>query len=212
MDETTKGTDEAAELALDLDEQTPDLSAAISDAVAAVEEVESTRTEPSPGSDAELDQLRRETAELRDRVVRVLADFENYRKRAERERQDIRRYALFDVMGEVLAVVDNLDLALSAEGSAEDLKRGVEMIRRQIADFLRRHGVREVSALGQPFDPALHEAVSREESPEVTAATVAAELRRGYVMHDRLLRPAMVKVALPADAKAGTPPGAVTSE
>jgi molecular chaperone GrpE len=152
---------------------------------------------------AEVERLEREAAELRDRVARVLADFENFRKRAERERQDVRRYALFDFVGEVLGVVDNLDLALSAEGSAEDLKQGVEMIRRQISDLLRRHGVREVSALGQPFDPAVHEAVSREESPEVTAATVAAELRRGYSMHDRLLRPAMVKVALPAGTVSG---------
>jgi molecular chaperone GrpE len=211
MDDTTKSTGEVSEVALDLDEQTPDLSTAISDAVAAVEEVESGRTDLAPETGAEIDRLRREAAELRERAVRTLADFENYRKRADRERQDLRRYALFDVMGEVLGVVDNLDLALSAEGSADDLKRGVELIRRQISDLLRRHGVREVSALGQAFDPAVHEAVSREESPEVNTATVAAELRRGYFMHDRLLRPAMVRVAVPADA-GRTPPGAVTSE
>jgi molecular chaperone GrpE len=203
MDETTNDADEAGEVALDLDEQTPDLSRAINDAVAAVEEVQSSHGGALAEAGAEVERLEREAAELRDRVARVLADFENFRKRAERERQDVRRYALFDFVGEVLGVVDNLDLALSAEGSAEDLKQGVEMIRRQISDLLRRHGVREVSALGQPFDPAVHEAVSREESPEVTAATVAAELRRGYSMHDRLLRPAMVKVTLPAGTVSG---------
>lgn len=203
MNETTNDADEAGEVALDLDEQTPDLSRVIHDAVAAVEEVQSSHGGAAAEAGAEVERLEREAAELRDRVARVLADFENFRKRAERERQDVRRYALFDFIGEVLGVVDNLDLALSAEGSAEDLKQGVEMIRRQISDLLRRHGVSEVSALGQPFDPAVHEAVAREESPEVTAATVAAELRRGYSMHDRLLRPAMVKVALPAGTVSG---------
>lgn len=212
MDESTNDADEAGEVALDLDEQTPDLSSAIDDAMAAVEEVESSHGAGAAEARAELERVQREAADLRDRVARVLADFENYRKRAERERQEVRRYALFEFIAEVLGVVDNLDLALSAEGSAEDLKQGVEMIRRQISDLLRRHGVREVSALGQPFDPAVHEAVSREESSEVTAATVAAELRRGYSMHDRLLRPAMVKVALPADGGARTPPGTVSGE
>jgi molecular chaperone GrpE len=205
MDETTKGPEDP-ELALDLDEQTPDLSSAIDDAVAAVEGVESAHGDPAatPAVAAgELERLRREAGELRDRVVRTLADFENYRKRAERERQDAKRYALFEIMAEVLGVVDHLDLALSAEGPAEDLKRGVEMIRRQLSDLLRRHGVRELSAMGEAFDPAVHEAVSREESAAVSAPTVVAELRRGYVMHDRLLRPAMVKVALPAEASAG---------
>jgi molecular chaperone GrpE len=213
MDETTKGTEDP-ELALDLDEQTPDLSSAINDAVAAVEEVESAHAEPAADS-GELERLRREAGELRDRVVRTLADFENYRKRAERERQDSKRYALFEIMAEVLGVVDHLDLALSAEGPAENLKRGVEMIRRQLSDLLRRHGVRELAALGQAFDPAVHEAVSREESAAVSAPTVVEELRRGYAMHDRLLRPAMVKVALPAEPSAGAgakAPGSVTTE
>jgi molecular chaperone GrpE len=100
---------------------------------------------------------------------------------------------------ELLTVADNLGLALSAEGSAEDLKRGVELIHRQMAELLRRFGVTEVPAVGQAFDPTVHEAVSREESAEVKAPTVSAELRRGYKLHDRLLRPAMVKVAVPAE-------------
>ncbi len=99
-------------------------------------------------------------------------------------------------------MTDNLDLALSAQGPAEDLKRGVEMIHRQMIELLRRFGVTEVSAVGQPFDPTVHEAVAREESAEVKSPTVSAELRRGYKLHDRLLRPAMVKVAVPAEAPA----------
>ena len=139
--------------------------------------------------------------------MRTLADFDNFRKRSERERQESRRYALLEPMREFLTVADNLDLALSAQGSAEDLKRGVEMIHRQMSELLRRFGIVEVPAIGQPFDPTLHEAVSREESREVKVPTVVAELRRGYKMHDRLVRPSMVKVAVPAEAAAASSEG-----
>ncbi len=152
----------------------------------------------------EVSQLRQEIADLRDRSMRTLADFDNFRQRSERERQELKRYALLEPLRELLTVADNLDLALSAEGSAEDLKRGVEMIHRQLRELLRRFGVTEIAAVGQPFDPTLHEAVSREESGEVKEPTVAAELRRGYRMHDRLLRPAMVKVAVPPEAPPAT--------
>jgi molecular chaperone GrpE len=145
--------------------------------------------------------LRREIADLRDRSMRTLADFDNFRKRSERERQESRRYALLEPLRDFIEVVDNLGLALSASGSADDLKRGVEMIHRQMGDLLRRHGVKEIEALDQPFDPALHEAVSREEDPTVQKPTVVGELRRGYLLHDRLLRPAMVKVAVPSETK-----------
>jgi molecular chaperone GrpE len=195
------------EVALDLDEQSPDLEAAMREAVAAVEGVESgSRPEQDAGGSGsgsdEIARLTQENAELRDRAVRTLADFDNFRKRSQREAQELRRYALLEPMRELLAVADNLDLALSAQGSAEDLKRGVEMIHRQMQELLRRFGLTEVPAVGQPFDPTQHEAVAREESTEVKAPTVTAELRRGYKMHDRLVRPAMVKVAVPAEAGA----------
>lgn len=155
----------------------------------------------APG--AEEDRLRRELAEVREQWVRTLADLDNFRKRSEREAREVRRYALFDPMRDVIGVVDNLERALSSTGSVEDLKRGVELILAQLRDVLKTHGVREVQALGAAFDPALHDAVARDESPEVDAPTVAEELQRGYMMHDRLLRPALVKVAIPiADAAA----------
>jgi molecular chaperone GrpE len=192
------------EVALDLDEQSTDLETAMREAMAAVEGVEAgSRPGAAPASGAagseEVERLRREVADLRDRNVRSLADFDNFRKRSQRESQEYRKYALLEPLRDLLTVIDNLDLALSAQGSAEDLKRGVEMIHRQMQELLRRFGVTEVPAVGQPFDPTQHEAVAREESPEVKAPTVAAELRRGYRMHDRLLRPAMVKVAVPAE-------------
>jgi molecular chaperone GrpE len=210
MADNMKKAGDATEVALDLDDQTTDIEAAMRDAVAAVEGVESgARGEASPaagatGANAAADpaKLRQEATELRDRLTRTLADFDNFRKRAERDRQEQKRYALFDPLREFLTVTDNLDLALSAQGSAEDLKRGVEMIHRQMLELLRRFGVTEVSAVGQPFDPTVHEAVAREESPQVKSPTVSAELRRGYKLHDRLLRPAMVKVAVPAESPA----------
>lgn len=213
MADTTRNAGDTPEVALDLDDQTTDLEAAMRDAVAAVEGVQSgTKADPPAGSGPagstdEVAKLRQEIAELRDRSMRTLADFDNYRKRAERERQEMRKYALIEPVRELLTVADNLDLALSAQGSAEDLKRGVEMIHRQMTDLLRRFGAVEVPAVGQPFDPTLHEAVSREESREVKVPTVVAELRRGYKMHDRLVRPSMVKVAVPAEAAAASSEG-----
>lgn len=143
--------------------------------------------------------LRREIADLRDRSMRTLADFDNYRKRAERERRDAVRYAASAPLGDFLEVVDNLSRALAAGGSAEDLKTGVEMTLRQLEDALRRHGVEPVAAAGQRFDPAHHEAVSRLEDPDVEAPVVVEELQRGYRLHDRLLRPARVVVAVPPE-------------
>lgn len=218
MADETRNAGDAPEVALDLDDQTTDLEAAMRDAVAAVEGVESgtgrggsSAAGSGPagpaGSTDEVAKLRQEVAELRDRSVRTLADFDNYRKRAERERQEIKKYALIEPVRELLTVADNLDLALSAQGPAEDLKRGVEMIHRQMTELLRRFGAVEVPAVGQPFDPTLHEAVSREESHDVKVPTVTAELRRGYKMHDRLVRPSMVKVAVPAEAAAASSEG-----
>lgn len=138
-----------------------------------------------------------EVRNLRDRLVRTLADFDNFRKRTEREKTTIKRFALFDVLKDFLGVHDNLERALAASGTAEDLKKGVEMIARQFTDLIVRHGVEPVAAVGEVFDPTVHEAVSREESDEVTEPTVTAELQRGYRLHDRLLRPALVTVAMP---------------
>jgi molecular chaperone GrpE len=202
--------EEAPEVDLGGDDEGGDLDAAMREAVAAVEELESRGGEEAEGErreaagDAdEAELLRREIDELRDRSVRTLADFDNFRKRSERERSDLRRYALVEPMREMIAVVDNLERALGAEGSADDLKTGVEMILRQMQDLLRRQGVREVVAVGAPFDPTVHEAVARREEPGLTEPVVVRELQPGYQLHDRLLRPAMVEVAVPADDGAG---------
>ena len=196
---------QATELDLDLDDHmNSDVAAAIEQAMAAVEGVESAaksagRADGAPDLAAENARLNREVEELRSRSVRTLADFDNFRKRNERERDEIRRYAATEAIREFVGVVDNLERALTAGGTADDLKRGVELIARQMQEALRRVGVQEVAAEGAPFDPAVHEAVSREESAEVTAPTVIAAFQRGYLLYDRLLRPAMVRVAVPIE-------------
>ena len=134
---------------------------------------------------------------MREQWVRTLADLDNYRKRTEREAREVKRYALMEPMRDLVAVVDNLERALSAGGSVEDLKRGVEMILAQLRELMRSYGVKEIASQGAPFDPAVHDAVSRFEDPGVATPTVAEEMQRGYYIFDRLLRPALVKVALP---------------
>ena len=184
--------------------ETEDLDDAMREALEAVERSEEHLEEivapdeaaSSEGGDLAI--LQAELAELRDRSVRTLADFDNYRKRVARERSEERRYAAADLANDILAVVDNLERALESEGSAEDLKRGVAMINQQLQSTLGRHGVHRVAALDQPFDPTVHEAVMRVEDTEIDRPMVSEEMQSGYTLHDRLLRPSMVKVAVPA--------------
>ena len=133
-----------------------------------------------------------------DRLRRAAAEFDNLRKRAERERLESRWNTAAGPLREFLGVVDNLDRALQAEASADDLRAGVEMIRRQMDDLLRRFDVEPVAGTNAPFDPNVHQAVAREESAEVDEPTVVQELQAGYTMESRLLRAAMVRVAVPA--------------
>lgn len=133
-----------------------------------------------------------------DRLRRAAAEFDNLRKRAERERLESRWNTAAGPLREFLGVIDNLDRALQAEASADDLRAGVEMIRRQMADLLQRFGVEPVASVNAPFDPNVHQAVAREESAEVEEPTVVQELQTGYTMESRLLREAMVRVAVPA--------------
>jgi molecular chaperone GrpE len=155
-------------------------------------------------AEEEIGRLRGEIGDLKERNLRALADFENYRRRSEREREEHRRFAVSEVLRDLVAVADNFALALRAGGSAEDLRQGVGMIQRQFAEVLRRWGLREVEAAGQPFDPSQHEAVATREDAAVDRPTVASEHRRGYWLHDRLLRPALVEVAVPAPGAAAS--------
>lgn len=148
---------------------------------------------------AELETTRREAAEARDRVLRTLADLDNYRKRTERERGEWRLRAQEQLLREILPVLDNFDRALAAEaGPAGEagFRAGVELIHRDFLKALERVGVRPFSAVGELFDPARHEAVGRVERADVADHTVVEETLRGYLFHDRVLRPAQVIVAV----------------
>jgi molecular chaperone GrpE len=190
--------DDAAEV--DVEQLTREALAAVaSRGVTAEKGVMPVAESEASGPDLDVAQLQAEIADLRDRSIRTLADFENYRRRADKEREDLRRFANAEVLRDLLPVADNLERALAAGGSVEDLKLGVELTLRQFKDLLRQRGVDEVKATGEPFDPALHEAVAREDDPAVSVPTVAAELQRGYTLNGRLLRPALVKVAVPVE-------------
>lgn len=149
--------------------------------------------------DAGTEDLKRELEEEKERSVRLLADFDNYRKRVEREQESSRRYAGEPILRDFLGVVDNLERALEAAGEESNLRTGVELIYKQMIDLLDRRGVRPVEAKGASFDPAVHEAVARLEDESVSEPRVVDELQRGYLLHDRLLRPAMVRVAVPVE-------------
>lgn len=140
--------------------------------------------------------LLQENRELKDRVLRTMADYENYRKRADREKQDYFKYALADTIRDLLPILDNFDRALDHAEEGDDFHKGVSLIYKQLFDVLKRHGVRVIDESDVHFDPNIHEAVVREENPEVPSHTVVAVLQKGYFLHDRLLRPAMVKVAV----------------
>ncbi|HEY7186329.1 MAG TPA: nucleotide exchange factor GrpE [Vicinamibacterales bacterium] len=147
---------------------------------------------PSAGA---LDELRREKEALQDRLLRTAAEFDNYRKRVDRERRDLAEYTAADVVVEMLPIVDNLERALAAAPEADPLRKGVELIHKQMLDLLRKRGVKAIEALGADFDPNFHQAVIHEPSSEHREGEVIEELQRGYLLGDRLLRPAMVKVA-----------------
>ena len=141
--------------------------------------------------------LSRERDDLYDRLLRTTAEFENYRKRIERERREQADSAVTDVIQELLLLVDDFDRALQVDAAAQPdaYQRGIELIHKQLIDLLRKRGVTPIDALGADFDPHLHQAVAHEASPGHRDGEVIEEFRRGYMLRDRLLRPAMVKVA-----------------
>jgi molecular chaperone GrpE len=151
--------------------------------------------DPPPAA-AAADAVEQDLREFRDRYLRTLADFENFRKRSEREKQDYFRYAMAGVIKDLLPVLDNFDRALEHAEEGDDFHRGVSLIYKQLFDVLRRHGLKIIEESNVRFDPNIHEAVVTEEDPSVPSHTVTAVLQKGYFLHDRLLRPAMVKVAV----------------
>jgi molecular chaperone GrpE len=146
---------------------------------------------------AQLEVLKTERDNLQDRLLRTAAEFDNYRKRIDRERREQAESAAAGLLTEILPVVDNLERALQAPSGPEaaGYRAGVELIHRQLIDMLRKRGVTPIEALGADFDPRFHQAVSQDTSDAHRDGEVMEELQRGYMLGDRLLRPAMVKVA-----------------
>ncbi|HET9839609.1 MAG TPA: nucleotide exchange factor GrpE [Candidatus Angelobacter sp.] len=148
----------------------------------------------------ELEKLQAERDNLFDRLARLQAEFDNYRKRSVRENADFRDFAVADAARTLLPVIDNFSLALkNASAKPEDLRKGVELIHKQLQDVLQRLNVERIPAQGQPFDPNVHEAIEVVESNDVPDHHVLEELQPGYRIKGRLLRPAMVRVAKKAE-------------
>ena len=143
------------------------------------------------------DALQKERDDLYDRLLRKTAEFDNFRKRMERDRKDMIEWAAADVIGDLLTIVDDFDRAMAAEAppEAQAYKSGLELIQRQLAELLKKRGVTPVEALGADFDPHLHQAVAYEEVPGAREGEVVGVMAKGYKLGDRLLRPALVKVA-----------------
>ena len=152
----------------------------------------------TPGENDPIEELRRERDTLQDRLLRTAAEFDNYRKRMDRDRRELSDYAVADILSEFLPILDNFERALSAatgSADAEGLRKGVELTHKQVLDLLKKRGVTPIAALGADFDPRFHQAVIHEQSNEHREGEVMQELQRGYMLGERLLRPAMVKVA-----------------
>jgi molecular chaperone GrpE len=155
--------------------------------------------EASPGTaespNAELQKLKAERDTLLDRLARAQAEFENARRRAAKEQQDFRDLAMVDAIKSLLPVIDSFERALQAKSDPADFRTGVELIYKQLQDVLAKLGVRPITAKGEQFDPHFHEAIEMVETSDAADHEVLEEWQRGYKFKDRLLRPAMVKVA-----------------
>jgi molecular chaperone GrpE len=176
-------TDRNVESRLDLEHELP----------AADDSQENVAT-AATGTESETAKLRTERDALFDRLARLQAEFDNFRKRQTKENQDFRDYALNNAILGLLPIVDSFDRALQAPDGSE-FRKGVELINRQFHDALTKLGVEPIQAAGQPFDPNLHQAVQTVESEDLPTNHVVDELQRGYKLKDRLLRPAMVTVS-----------------
>ena len=145
----------------------------------------------------QLQKLQAEKQDLMNTLVRRQADFENYRKRVEKERHSDRHRGVELLVEHILPVLDAFDRALATtdESASAEYRKGFELIRRQLWDALSKQGLQRIEAAGKEFDPHLHHAVERVETPEHADGTVVSELQPGYMFHDRVLRPAMVRVA-----------------
>lgn len=179
------------------------------DESAALESEESgSSKEPTAEIEDETEKAKKEARENYDRFLRVSAEFENYKKRSSREMEDFRKYANESLIKELLTVVDNLERAIeSCDGDdieENGIVKGVHMTHQEVLKILEKFHVQPIGAMGEPFDPAFHQAVMQEDSEDTTEPKVIKELQKGYMIHTRLLRPAMVVVSKPKETGAGS--------
>jgi len=154
--------------------------------------------EPASAEAPDFQALREDFEKFKDLYIRSQADLDNYRKRAVREKEDATRYANLSLLERLLPVLDNFDLGLDAarqSGGAEGILQGMSMVQKQLHDFLRDSGVEPIEAVGATFDPNFHEALGQEASEDAPEGIVTRQLRRGYKLKDRLLRPSAVMVS-----------------
>lgn len=187
----TNGKSDVATNNLDLEHELP----AAEEAEDSQESTGSPNQLSAAGTEGELGKLKAERDALLDRLARAQADFENARKRASREQQEYRDYALTDTVKSLLPILDSFDRALQHDAEASEFRSGIELINKQLHDVLSKLGLRPVPAKGEPFDPHLHQAVEMVDTSAAEDHHVLDELQRGYKLKDRLLRPAMVRVA-----------------
>jgi molecular chaperone GrpE len=185
-----KGNGKSEAHNLDLDRELPAAESGQSGAGA----IAANAARPDGGA-SEVEKLKSERDALLDRLARQQAEFDNARKRATREQQEFREFAAADVLKNFLPVLDSFERALKADGDSSEFRNGIELIYRQLQDALQKSGVQPVDAVGQPFDPRFHEAIEMVDSTTVPDHHVLEELQRGYKYKERLLRPAMVRVA-----------------
>ena len=150
----------------------------------------------APGLADEIVELRKERDSLHDRLLRQAAEFDNYRKRQDRERKEWSQMAAIDLVQDLLPVIDDFERALQSDApGAESYRQGLDIIHRALMDMLRKRGVTPIDAVGTAFDPQVHQAVAYEDAPDRQDGEVIEQFARGYRLGDKLVRPAMVKVA-----------------
>jgi molecular chaperone GrpE len=189
----SNGKSEAERAGLDLEHELPPADG--DERAAATGEVAQTPPGENSGLEAEFQKLKAERDSLLDRLARAQAEFENARRRAAKEQQEFRDFATADSIKSLLPVIDSFERALQAKSGAGDFRGGVELIYKQLQDALGKLGVRTIPAKGEQFDPRFHEAIEMVETTDAPDHEVLEELQRGYKFKERLLRPAMVKVA-----------------
>lgn len=165
--------------------------------------------EGTPAPPAAEEVVRNERDELRDQLLRKRAEFENFRKRVERDREQAAQEARAALLRELIPTLDNLERALAAGGDDPSLRTGVDLTLRELTTLLERHGVTAHDPTGQRFDPEVHQALLHESAPGYDEGTVVAVFRKGYSLGERLLRPALVKVAKGGEPEGGSQAGGV---